>query len=133
MTASLPATVGSGKEPSPSVAATFISERKLRDAFQEQCGMGPIWYLKLRRLHEVRRTLRTTVPETASVKAVALANGFWELGRYIVRVSEQARRRPSSGLRGRLSDRRAHHVGRPVLPALYSLAQRKRAATSLVG
>jgi AraC-like DNA-binding protein len=79
-------------------AATGVSERTLRDAFLEQCGMGPIRYLKLRRLHEVRRTLRATAPETTSVKAVALANGFWELGRFAVDYRQSFGESPSQTL-----------------------------------
>jgi AraC-like DNA-binding protein len=63
-------------------AATGVSERTLRDAFLKQCGMGPMRYLKLRRLHQVRRLLHGVAPGATSVKAAALENGFWDLGRF---------------------------------------------------
>ena len=78
--------------------ATGVSERTLRGAFLDQCGMGPIRYLKLRRLHQVRRTLRSTVPEATSVKAVALENGFWDLGRFATEYRQHFRESPSQTL-----------------------------------
>jgi AraC-like DNA-binding protein len=83
-------------------AATGVSERPLRDAFLEYFGMGPMRYLKLRRLHHARRTLREGNAD--SVKAVALENGFWELGRFAVQYRQLFGEPPSETLRrGRVS------------------------------
>lgn len=79
--------------------ATGVSERTLRDAFLEQCGMGPMRYLKLRRLHQVRRTLRARSPGVTSVKEVALANGFWDLGRFAIEYRQLFAETPSATLR----------------------------------
>jgi len=79
-------------------AATGVSERTLRDAFLEQCGMGPMRYLKLRRLHQARRELHAAASAATSVKAVALTNGFWELGRFAVEYRQSFGESPSQTL-----------------------------------
>ncbi len=81
-------------------AVTGVSERTLRDAFVRHYGMGPIRYLKLRRLHQVRQTLRTAIPGTNSVKAVALSNGFWDFGRLAVDYRQLFGESPSATLQG---------------------------------
>ena len=80
-------------------AATGVSERTLRDAFLKQCGMGPMRYLKLRRLHQVRRSLYGVAPGATSVKAAALENGFWDLGRFAVDYRAMFGESPSETLR----------------------------------
>jgi AraC-like DNA-binding protein len=80
-------------------AATGVSERTLRDAFLNQCGMGPMRYLKLRRLHQVRRSLYGVAPGATSVKAAALENGFWDLGRFAVDYRAMFGESPSETLR----------------------------------
>lgn len=80
-------------------AATGVSERTLRDAFLKQCGMGPMRYLKLRRLHQVRRSLHDAAPGVASVKAAALENGFWDLGRFAVDYRAMFGESPSQTLK----------------------------------
>ena len=89
--------------------ATGVSERTLRDAFLEQCGMWPIRYLKLRRVHQARRALRCAAPETTSVKAVAMDNGFWDLGRFAVEYRRLFGESPSATLRA------ARHAGARLL------------------
>jgi AraC family ethanolamine operon transcriptional activator len=78
--------------------AAGVSERTLRDAFLEHCGMAPMRYPKLRRLHQVRRTLRASGPRSASVKAAALANGFWDLSRFAVEYRRLFGESPSQTL-----------------------------------
>jgi AraC-like DNA-binding protein len=80
-------------------AATGVSERTLRSAFLAQCGMGPIRYLKLRRLHQVRQALRASSSAATSVKAVGLANGFWDLGRFAIEYHRLFGESPSATLR----------------------------------
>lgn len=63
-------------------ASADVSERTLRTVFREYFGMGPMQYLKLHRLQQVRRALCADSPNTSSVKSIALAHGFWELGRF---------------------------------------------------
>ena len=64
--------------------ATDVSERTLRNCFQERFGMGPIRYLWLRRMHQARRALLLADPAETTVTRIATAFGFWELGRFAV-------------------------------------------------
>ena len=79
--------------------ATGVGERTLRAAFLEQCGMGPMRFLKLRRLHLVRQALRDASPTATAVKKVALDNGFWDLGRFAVEYRQLFGESPSKTLR----------------------------------
>ncbi len=65
-------------------AATSASERTLRICCQEHLGMGPVRYLWLRRMHLARRTLLRASEGSATVTSIAMAHGFWELGRFSV-------------------------------------------------
>ena len=58
-----------------------VPERALERACQDFLGMGPKRYLWLRRLHLARRALIESDAAETKVAAVALAHGFWELGR----------------------------------------------------
>ncbi|HSN83709.1 MAG TPA: hypothetical protein VLS88_14090, partial [Polyangiales bacterium] len=40
-----------------------VSERILREAFNEYFGVGPARYLQLRNLHRIYRTLRASEPD----------------------------------------------------------------------
>lgn len=60
--------------------AAAVSERTLRNAFQSVYGMSPIRFLQLRRLHQVRRALRSD--SAGSVTEAALRYGFVNLGRF---------------------------------------------------
>ena len=62
--------------------AAGVSERTLRVVFQETFGLGPIRYLRHRRLHLVRAALRTADPSRETVARVAAEFGFWEFGRF---------------------------------------------------
>ena len=64
--------------------AIAVSERTLRGACEEHLGMGPIRYLSLRRMHQVRRALLRADPSRATVTRIATDHGFWELGRFSV-------------------------------------------------
>ncbi|HEV8376949.1 MAG TPA: helix-turn-helix domain-containing protein [Candidatus Polarisedimenticolia bacterium] len=63
-------------------AVTGVSERTLRTVFQENYRMSPVRYLRLRRLHQVRRTLRRVDAEGNTVQSVANRYGIWHLGRF---------------------------------------------------
>ena len=63
-------------------AVAGVGERTLRYIFQERYGMSPVQYLKLRRLHQVRRALRRADPDLNTVQSVANRCGIWHLGRF---------------------------------------------------
>ncbi len=63
-------------------AAVGASEARLRDAFLRVFRVGPARYLRLRRLHLVRRALRTTRPDQLTVHAAAARLGFFQFGRF---------------------------------------------------
>jgi AraC family transcriptional regulator, ethanolamine operon transcriptional activator len=62
-------------------AAAGISERTLRDAFQHYFGVGPVQYLNMRTLHQIRRVLKTADPSRATVTEIATQFGVWHFGR----------------------------------------------------
>lgn len=59
-----------------------VSERTLQLAFQRWCGISPMKYLKLRRLHLLRERLVTSTPKEVSIKRAAIETGLWRLARY---------------------------------------------------
>lgn len=63
-------------------AAVGASEARLRQAFQKVYGIGPVRYLRVRRLHLVRRALRTTRRDELTVSRAAARLGFFEFGRF---------------------------------------------------
>lgn len=73
--------------------AAGVSERTLRNAFQSVYGMSPIRFLQLRRLHQVRRALRSD--RVRSVTEAALRYGFGNLGRFAVEYRRLFGERPS--------------------------------------
>jgi AraC family ethanolamine operon transcriptional activator len=64
------------------VIATNVSERTLRSVFCEVFGMPPLRYLRLRRLNQSRKSLRTASPSETTVAAIAAKFGFWDFGRF---------------------------------------------------
>jgi AraC family ethanolamine operon transcriptional activator len=56
--------------------------RTLIQGFREHLGMGPMAYLKLQRLHAVRRTLLAADPEQTTVAAEAARFGFLSAGHF---------------------------------------------------
>jgi AraC family transcriptional regulator, ethanolamine operon transcriptional activator len=62
--------------------AARASQRTVEYAFSSVYGMGPKQYLKVLRLNEVRRVLKSEPRQEASIKAVAYRMGFWHLGHF---------------------------------------------------
>jgi len=62
--------------------AAGVSERTLRDAFQQYFGVAPVRYLNRRTLHQVRKALKTADPSLTTVTEIATQFGVWELGRF---------------------------------------------------
>ena len=58
-----------------------VSARTLQTASRSISGLGIHQYSRLRRLWAVRRQLRSGAPGL-TVKASALANGFWHMGEF---------------------------------------------------
>ena len=63
-------------------ALMVVGDRTLRSCCDEFLGMSPTRYVLLRRLKEVRRTLRDADPDAMHVAEVAHRFGFVELGRF---------------------------------------------------
>jgi len=62
--------------------AAGVSERTLRAIFNDTFGLGPIRYLRHRRLHLARTALRAARPGRDTVASIAADYGFWEFGRF---------------------------------------------------
>jgi len=62
--------------------AAGISERTLRDAFQQYFGVSPVQYFNRRTLHQVRAALKAADPSQATVTEVATQFGVWHFGRF---------------------------------------------------
>ena len=62
--------------------AAGVSERTLRDAFQEYFGVAPIQYLNRRTLHQVRKALQVADPAATTVTDVLTRFGVWQFGRF---------------------------------------------------
>jgi AraC family ethanolamine operon transcriptional activator len=88
-----------------------VSERTLEYAFRERLGMTPARYLKIRRLNFVRRELETAAPQGASVTAIALRSGFFDLGRFAGEYRALFGELPSETLR-RVAARRGERIAR---------------------
>jgi AraC-like DNA-binding protein len=85
-------------------AATHVSERTIRALCQEHLGMGPVRYLWLRRMHLARRALLLASAEQATVTSIAMAHGFWELGRFSVAYKALFGEAPLASLRRSADD-----------------------------
>ncbi|MBR0859018.1 helix-turn-helix domain-containing protein [Bradyrhizobium liaoningense] len=59
-----------------------ISRRTLHRAFQEVFGIGPVTFLRHKRLCMTHSILRESAPGTTTVASVAMQQGFFELGRF---------------------------------------------------
>ncbi len=77
------------------------SQRSLYYAFQEYFGLPPMKYLKILRLHGVRRTLKKAVPQTNTVSKIAMNYGFWHLGQFSADYKKMFGETPSTTLKQR--------------------------------
>jgi transcriptional regulator GlxA family with amidase domain len=76
-----------------------VSERTLRAAFHHILGIGPKQHLIRQRLQAVRLALRAAQPGTTTVTDIAMAYGFFELGRFAGRYRHAFGEAPSWTLR----------------------------------
>jgi AraC-like DNA-binding protein len=85
-------------------AASGVSERTLRNAFLNIYGISPNRYLKMRRLDQVRRTLKRADPDAVTVGRIATQFGFWDMSRFAVDYKALFGESPSRTLRVKQSD-----------------------------
>jgi AraC family ethanolamine operon transcriptional activator len=81
--------------------AVGVSERMLRDVFQQCFHVSPKRFLRLRQLQQVFGTLRTSEPGGVTVSQVLTQFGVWEFGRFAASYREAFGELPSETLRGR--------------------------------
>ena len=82
-------------------AASGVSERTLRKAFQDYYGLGPVRYMQLIRLHQVYRVLSAADAEEVSVSEVIARHGEWDFGRFASRYRRLFGELPSETLRAK--------------------------------
>lgn len=86
--------------------AAAMSQRTLERAFQEAFDMTARDYLKIRRLHAVRRRLLVARKGEVRVADVAYSHGFYELGRFAAVYARMFGERPSETLSRRFPEPR---------------------------
>ncbi len=80
-------------------AAAGVSISTVTRGFRERHGVGPIAWLKARRLEAVRAELCNATPDATTVTAVALRYGFDNLGRFAAEYRQRFGEIPSQTLR----------------------------------
>ena len=80
-------------------AALKVSDRTLRGVCEEHLGQSPSSYLRLRRMRQVHRALRSEKPDAATVAEVARSYGVRSLGRFAADYREIYGELPSATLR----------------------------------
>jgi transcriptional regulator GlxA family with amidase domain len=76
-----------------------VSERTLRAAFRDVLGLSPKQYAISERLRAAHAALRDAEPGTTTVTDIAMAYGFFELGRFAGRYRHAFGEVPSRTLR----------------------------------
>lgn len=84
--------------------ATQVSERTLRNIFQEFFGVGPMRLLKVRQLREIRSALLRANPQTDTVTKIAARFGVWDFSLFARNYRALYAEAPSETLR-RLRER----------------------------
>jgi len=59
-----------------------LSRRSLHRAFDEVLGIGPVTFLRRKRLCDIHSALRDSDPATTTISEIALQHGFLNLGRF---------------------------------------------------
>jgi AraC-like DNA-binding protein len=81
--------------------ALGVSDRNLRRCCEEQLGVSPSKYLRLYRMQQVHRALRSGNPDAASIAEVARRYGVCDLGRFAAAYRARYGELPSATLRRR--------------------------------
>ncbi|SFK03215.1 helix-turn-helix domain-containing protein [Bradyrhizobium sp. Gha] len=92
-------------------AALGVSRRTLHRAFQEVFGLGPVSFLRQKRLCAARSMLHRSAPGSTTVAAVAMGQGFYELGRFAQYYFAMFGERPSQTLGAATLDTEANGIG----------------------
>jgi AraC family ethanolamine operon transcriptional activator len=79
-------------------AGLGVSRRTLHRAFQEVFGLGPVSFLRHKRLCAVHSILHESAPGSTTVASVAMQQGFYELGRFSQYYHAMFGERPSQTL-----------------------------------
>jgi AraC family transcriptional regulator, ethanolamine operon transcriptional activator len=79
--------------------ATEVSERTLRNIFQEYFGVGPMRLLKVRQLHEIRSALLQADPAHDTITRVAARYGVWDFSLFARNYKALFAEAPSETLR----------------------------------
>ena len=89
-------------------AAFRVSRRGLHRAFHEAFGIGPVTFLRHKRLCAIHSALKDSLPGETTVSEIALQQGFVELGRFSQYYRTLFGEYPSEtlGLRGRGASRK---------------------------
>lgn len=80
------------------VIAAQVSQRTLRKAFNEYYYAGPLKYLQLSKLNQVRRVLNVADPEEHLISNILMAHGEWEFSRFASRYRRLFGELPSDTL-----------------------------------
>jgi AraC-like DNA-binding protein len=80
-------------------AVLGVSDRMLRSLCEKHLGVSPSSYLRLRRMQQVHRALRSENPDAASVAEVARRYGVRDLGRFAASYRAFYGELPSATLR----------------------------------
>jgi AraC-like DNA-binding protein len=95
-------------------AVLAVSEQTLRSCCEEHLGVSPSSYLRLYRMQQVYRALRSGNPDMASVAEVAQRYGVRDLGRFTASYRALYGELPSATLRrGSLGGMTELKLGRP--------------------
>jgi AraC family ethanolamine operon transcriptional activator len=82
-------------------AAANVSERTLRNVFNECFGIGPNRHLRIQQLHRIRARLRAHERASVTVASIARQFGVWDLGRFASEYRRLFDELPSATLSGR--------------------------------
>ena len=64
------------------VSALKQSRRTVEQAFSDQVSLGPLTYLRIHRLHKVRRCLQNDQLADQTIGDIAAEHGFWDWSRF---------------------------------------------------